>query len=677
MYRFHVVTISLLATLAAACSGGGAGTNDTAPPAASLTVAPTEWSVPAGGIAKQFAATLTGSTAAIAWSVETAGAASEVGTVSATGLYTPPPSLATGRDVVVKATAGTLVARATVHVGAGADGVTLTLTPPTASVIAGSGDTVALLADTNYVGTVEWSMAPALGTLDAATGASVTYTAPSSFVMSDADVVVTATAGTLSDSTTITVHPTVLAVTGPAIVRAGGAAVDFTLGTDVGGNAVAWSVVPASVGSIAGTGAVGTFTPAATVAVSTPFQVVATVGGATGSASATLLPPLAGPATVVGTVVTHEGKPYVGAKVVIGAQSATSGPGGAFTIASVVPPYDVTLIVEDEARNEADVRVFRGVSDTTPVLDFIHFDPYQAATVTGRVTYDDGTGPQGAQGATVFTPVNSMTVMDPEGVYTFASVWFGTPSQTVRFRSWGIEYSMPGLRPNAYWYGMRDVAVTAGGTITGQDIALTKLTSGVVSWSLDVEEGYGGGLDLFTVGAHFTDGSSRTLVSYDLFSLPDPMTEIVPAIPDATVRLGFTWGGASGGSGHASAPVVPGQTGVALVLPAIPVASAPTDGATGVGYATPFTWTRTGTGGADGVSISCDNGMHYRILGGEKSATIPDLAAHGIAPGTGACTWSPFWVSRTMDEYVLGPAALDAMPARSASGADRSFTFNP
>jgi hypothetical protein len=417
MRRIQVASFALVAAMAAACSGGGSGPNsgNTTP---SLTVTPTEWPVPAGGAAKQFTATLTGSSDPIFWSIETAGTAAEVGTLSATGLYTPPPSLATGRDVVVKATAGALVARATVHVGAGIDGVTLVVTPATGSVVAGSGQSITLHADTTYVGTIAWSMDPAPGTLDPATGATVVYTAPSTFVPSDTDVVVTGTAGALSDSSTITVHPTVLEVTGPSSVRAGGAPVDFTLVTDVAGNAVAWSLDPAGVGSITGTGSVGTFTPAASVASSTPFQVIATVGGATGRASATLLPP-ATPMTITGTVVTHEGHPYAGAKVVIGAQSATSGVGGAFSISGVVPPYDAILITDSNTY----VTVFRGVSNTTPVLEFVHFDPYQMATVTGRVTHDGA----GVQGATVFSPVDSMPVYDPQGVYTFATGWFGSP----------------------------------------------------------------------------------------------------------------------------------------------------------------------------------------------------------------------------------------------------------
>ncbi len=100
MRGFRLSVSALVAAVGAACSGGSSDTNNTTP-TPSLTVIPTEWSVAAGGAAKQFSATLTGSSAPVAWSIETAGTASEVGTM-ASGLYTPPASLASGRDVVVK-----------------------------------------------------------------------------------------------------------------------------------------------------------------------------------------------------------------------------------------------------------------------------------------------------------------------------------------------------------------------------------------------------------------------------------------------------------------------------------------------------------------------------------------------------------------------------------------------
>ncbi|HSN92122.1 MAG TPA: carboxypeptidase-like regulatory domain-containing protein [Anaeromyxobacteraceae bacterium] len=669
MCRFRIAFIVIADVFAAAC--GGSGSSDPVTP--SLAIDPTEWSVSAGGAPKQFTATLTGSSDPVAWSIETAGTAAEVGTISAAGLYTPPPSLAVGRDVVVKATAGALVARATVHVGAAVDGVTLAVTPPTGSVVAGSGDTVALHAETSYAGTVTWTVVPDLGMLDATSGVDVTYTAPATLVTATTDVVVTATAGPVSDSTTITVHPTVLVVTGPATVRAGGAPVQFTLVTDVGGSAVAWTVTPASAGTMSGTGSVGTFTPAATAAADTPFQVVATVGEATGSASSTLLPPLAGPITVAGWVVDHEGAGYAGATVIVGDQSTISGADGSFSIPSVTPPYDVTVIA-DLSASGGKISVYRGVTTAGPVLSFVRALTSRSATVQGRVTYES----VGVPGTKVFGPLLSTTA-GTNGDYSLFTVWTGAASETVTHRALlvGLDAS---ARPSGYLFGSRAVTVTAGATVTGQDIALGAVSSGHVTGATTPQGDLDYTTSRFAMVAHFTDGTVFTV--YDRsFSFEDALVGafdvIVPTLPDATVRLAYGVSGTSGGRARAKARVAPGQTGVALALPLIPTATAPADGATGVGYGTPFTWTGANAGGMDYLDVDCAGGVSYRIYGGGTSATLPDLSAYGVtlAPGV-SCTWEPGWTSYTVEDLVQGPAAVDALALeRGAYGPTLSFGF--
>lgn len=673
MRRFGIMTIAIGVSIAAACSSGGSDTTGENP-TPSLTVTPSEWSVPAGGAAKQFTATLTGSSDPIVWSVETAGTAAEVGSVSSTGLYTPPPSLATGRDVVVKATAGTLVARATVHVGAGAGGVTLVVTPAAGAVVAGSADTVALLADTNYAGTVSWTLSPTLGTLDATTGTNVVYSAPQGLVTADTDVTVTATAGTLADASVITVHPTVLEVTGPATVHAGGAAVEFVLTNDPGGNAVAWSVEPASVGSIAGTGTVGTLTPASSVGAATPFQVIATIGGATGSASATLLPSL-GAASVAGRVVDLEGVAYAGATVVIGAQSTTSAADGTFGFSSVALPYDVTVISEGKTR----VDVFREVTKTAPQLEVVRFLPGRSATVSGKVT--SGGGP--ATGALVFdNALSTSATADLNGDYSILSTWTGDAAE-LAYRALLVGYGTHN-RPAAYELGARAVAVTDGATVTGQDIAVSAIGAGHVTGSTLIGADQDLMSSLLAMVAHFDDGAVCTVWDEVFsFSAPEPIGTggsfdlLVPTLPNGKVRLSFGAPGAAGGRARASAPVSAGQTGVALELPALPTSLEPPDAAVGVGHGTAFTWTSTNTGGMEGLYVSCTGGLTYVISGGPRSATIPDLSAYGVTLAAGtSCTWNARWRSTPIDEHVLGTAWVDALPlVRSANGASRTFTF--
>jgi hypothetical protein len=83
-------------------------------------------------------------------------------------------------------------------------------------------------------------------------------------------------------------------------------------------------------------------------------------------------------------------------------------------------------------------------------------------------------------------------------------------------------------------------------------------------------------------------------------------------------------------------------------------------------------------GGTDALDIDCNNGVSYRIWGGGRSATIPDLGAYGVTltPGFTGCTWYPRWVSYALGELVQGPAAVDALTVkRTALCAERSFIF--
>ena len=658
----------IAAALAIGCASGAPKSEAPTP---ALTVTPTEWSVAAGGAAKQFTASLTGSSDAVGWSIETAGTAVEVGTISGDGLYTPPALLTSGRDVVVKASAGALVARATVHLGAGLDGVTLSVAPAAGEVVAGSGGTVTLTATTNYVGTVGWSVAPTLGTLDTTSGASVVFTAPTGLVTAATEVVVTATAGALTDPTTLTVHPTLLVVTGPTSVHAGGSAVDFTLVTDAGGNAVAWSVVPSSAGTISGTGGVGTFTPPATAAATVPFQVVATIGGATGSASADLYPP-ATPVNVVGRIVDWDGGPHAGATVIVGGTSVVTDADGAFTIASVAPPYDLTVVASSQGR----VRVLRGVMDVTPTIPISSNRAQRGAQLSGTVT----SGAKGVQ-AGVFAGGGYAT-SNLSGAYTFLADWRGDATRNLTVRALRAIYDMVGgkIQPVGYELGSTVVAVTDGVPATGLDVAVSAIDSGHVTGTCAAGPDYDSPTALF-LDALYADGSLLPVWHDYLYGtsgvgVSGTFDWVVPSLPGGQVRIENMASALDGAFASASAPVIPGQTGVTLEIPPEPKSTAPANAADGVGYGTAFTWSTTSTGGTNALYASCGFKI-MEVFGGPRSTTIPDLSSHGVTidPGT-ACTWYPLWLSYSVDDLAQGAYGLEALPlVRYAEGEHRTFTF--
>lgn len=285
---FRTLAPCLLAVVAA-CPAP----KDPTPPGPTLTVSPTTAAIAPGDAPLTFTATLTDSTATVAWSV-IAGSCASPGMVGATtGVYTPPATNDVACTCTVRATAGALSADATISVSArSAGGDTLTVTPTAGRVRAGSSTPLTIFVDASDAATApSCTLAPALGScVEAADPGGHTHafevTAPSTLVTATAAVEATVTVGTLSARVAVTVDPSILVVSGPTVVRAGGAIATYAvIAPATGAETVAWSLFPGA-GSIS---AGGLYTPPATQVV-TSFDVVATIGEARGTLTVTLEP---------------------------------------------------------------------------------------------------------------------------------------------------------------------------------------------------------------------------------------------------------------------------------------------------------------------------------------------------------------------------------------------------
>ena len=191
-------TVTITATSQADFSKSASATVTLQP--VSLTVAPGTANVYRSQT-QQFAATVNGTTnSSVTWIITP----SNVGSISAAGVYTAPASIPASATVTITATSvadNTKNASATVTL----QPVALTVTPPTASLFDSQmqqyGVTVTGSADTS----VTWSIAPNTGSISAAG----LYTAPSS-IASSQTVTVTATSVadvTKSASATVTLNP--------------------------------------------------------------------------------------------------------------------------------------------------------------------------------------------------------------------------------------------------------------------------------------------------------------------------------------------------------------------------------------------------------------------------------------------------------------------------------------
>lgn len=105
--------------------------------------------------------------------------------------------------------------------GGGGTTPTLTISPTSATLTAGTGSQVFNATLSNASGTINWALSPNVGTLSATTGASVTYTPPATVASSTA-VQLTATSGTLTATANITINP-------PATITVSGTVIGVNL----------------------------------------------------------------------------------------------------------------------------------------------------------------------------------------------------------------------------------------------------------------------------------------------------------------------------------------------------------------------------------------------------------------------------------------------------------------
>lgn len=414
---------SLAATVAACSSGGGESNDSPPPPVPSITVSRAAESIPAGGGTVAFTATLSNISGTVVWSVETP----DGGAIAQDGVYTPPQTLLAAKDVTVKAAIGTVFGTGTVRVTAAAGGTTLAITTarPLAPVTAGSGAMRAIRAETNAAaGDVSWMLSPALGTLSATAGTDVTYTAPAGFVSAPSEVVIKAEIASLSLSDTIpvTVNPTALAVTGPETVKVAGATVQYAVTTDVGGAMIAWTLAPAdaALGTIS---AAGVYTPPSTLSgAARTFQVVATVGQATGSFAVTLQPATISIAPATATIASGATRQLTATVDPVGAASQLSwsvvSGGGTISASGNPATYTAPAVAADTA---VTIRAAAAGASTTATLTVLAAVP--TFDVTGAIV-DQNAGFAPVAGARVFLggPSGPLVTTGVDGRFTFGDV---------------------------------------------------------------------------------------------------------------------------------------------------------------------------------------------------------------------------------------------------------------
>lgn len=297
---------------------------------------------------------------------------------------------------------------------------------------------------------------------------------------------------------------------------------------------------------------------------------------------------------VHGRVVGPTGVALSGLSVGIGEKTSVTGADGRFSIAGVVPPYDLNVGL---AGSTPSVVRYEGLTRPDPTISFLllfgNGEP-NTATIAGAVSGGEPIGSEGRFTIAFFTSPDARFDLTAIGItsrnnpFTLPVSWFGpeTISGTVhvlQFASPG-----PGNPPTAYTgYGTHPaLAVARDGELTGADVALATPGNATIDGTIVPPDGFRvlektlglevAGLTAVPIG-HVDNGDTAFA-----FVVPDG----IPATGAVTVNAQSDEGGSTS---RRLSGIAPGSTGITLTLPGPARLLSPEDGAT-VGAGTELGW---------------------------------------------------------------------------------------
>ena len=384
--------------------------------------------------------------------------------------------------------------------------------------------------------------------------------------------------------------------------------------------------------------------------------------------------------TVSGRVVDGQRRPVPNAPVVItGLPAVTSNANGAFSIAGVTPPYDITVVISSTKLGIT----YRGLtrSDPTLVNLFSSSPATNNATISGTVSGGAGYPlPANHTSSVVYVSPEASGGSTPSsgtGTYSLNLSWDGISTTTGTLHALQWETSGTGM-PLAYkgYATKAGVIVSNGGSFPNQNLPMASVTSGTISGTITVP----GTVTLAAKVLSLAFSSTRSISLGSESGAAAAFTYTVPNVTGTTITLGALGSGAGGQAIASKTGILVGASGVALTLPEVPQLSLPVNAASNVTNTTPFSWTTHSSMVYIAYFFGPANEPIYLVVVGTASTTIPDLTSLGLGlPASAGYTW-----------YLImyGPnASIDAaagtngiVPLGDSMGAlssTRSFTTAP
>jgi hypothetical protein len=489
---------------------------------------------------------------------------------------------------------------------------------------------------------------------------------------------------------------------GAQSLTAGAPAVTFTAAGGTG--TYTWALAPASgVGTLSATqGASVTFTPASSMAESSAATLTVTSGAESASVVLTVEP-----RAIDGRVLTmRDLAPFPGLSVSLRNAdgtftTATTDAEGRFRFPSVPASYE--LVVHE---TEGDVySVYRGLTRVDPVLKalggsgpagYVGPSATLAGTVSGAIPAPGGSYAaidvnfaSPGLGLWSFPSQEFVTNDSTSGEYLLNSrnlAWTGADSITGTVHALQIQRAA-GVPTSYGGYGKREnVTVRNGDELTGQDIVLAPVEETSFSVSFDLPTG--AVIDRQYVQLQYGPHSSTDLIAQDNTNAPISLP--TPKIPGASLAVRAHYYATHGYGAHVRVGVPVDATGLVLKLADVPAFEAPAEGATGVTYATTFSWAAVPDATHVVEFVPETTGPRFFVATTGTQTTLPDLSGLGASlPGGAAYAWRmlTFAPVASVDAFAVPGGGEPLFFTAMATGApvessqfgtgERSFTTAP
>lgn len=245
--------------------------------------------------------------------------------------------------------------------------------------------------------------------------------------------------------------------------------------------------------------------------------------------------------TIDGTVLTLANAPVVGATVTIGTTSTTTDANGAFSIAGVTPPYDVT--VSSTSGNWA--HVFVGLSSTTPTLSpvgaLVGGPPATStATIGGTIATGvpiDATHPVEVCVEGVTEAVGGCATVSSGTSYNVTARWLSTANVSVKVHALQMTVPSAGALPTSYhgYYASASTTLVPSNSYTNDVTLIGAVSSTALSGTVTADASITSGQYLVMV--QVAPNLLMPLGSAALTGATTPYTALVPTLTGATYTL--------------------------------------------------------------------------------------------------------------------------------------------